>query len=119
MNSKTNKQTMKKSLFYLFIVAALMGSESCKKDKNNDPDVCSTSWAAAIQDETSVLANAANAYGTSQTVANCNAYKTAFQAYINALKPYSNCTTLTGTNKQEWQEALNEAQEVVNQLNCQ
>lgn len=110
---------MKTRLFFLLIVAIFISTESCKKDKDSDPDVCTTAWAVATQDELTKVVNAAMAYGTSPTVANCNAYKTAYQAYLNALKPYGNCTALTGTSKQEWQEALADAQAEINSLNCQ
>jgi hypothetical protein len=42
--------------------------------------------------------------------ANCNALKAAYQDYIDALRPYGNCPTLTGQSRTDWQNALNEAE---------
>ncbi len=62
--------------------------------------------------------NAAQAYGTNPTPANCIAYKQAAQAYLNALRPYGNCATLTGQDRVAWQNALNDAQESVDNIEC-
>jgi len=57
-----------------------------------------------------ILFNAAAAYGAEDSEANCNALKAAYQSYINALKPYGNCAALTGQNKTDFNNALNDAE---------
>ncbi|NJK95437.1 MAG: hypothetical protein HC905_11460 [Bacteroidales bacterium] len=110
---------MKTKLFYLLFVVILFGNESCKKDKESDPDLCATAWSVATQDELTAVINAAMTYGNTPTVANCNAYKSAYQAYINAMKTYENCSVLTGLTRTQWEEALEEAQEELNNFTCQ
>lgn len=61
---------------------------------------------------------AAQAYGTNQSPANCNAYKQATQNYLNALKPYGNCTLLTGQDRIAWENSLADAQESVDNMEC-
>lgn len=110
---------MKTKLLFILLVTALIGNESCKKDKDNDPDICANNWVTTTQDELTSVTNAAMAFGNNPTVANCNAYKTAYQAYINALKNYENCSALTGMSRTEWKNSLDEAQEELNEFNCQ
>jgi len=81
---------------------------SCKKD---DPVNCSVAWATDLQNEITAISNATQAYFMDQSDENCNALKAAYQDYIDALKPYGNCTTLTGQDRIEWQNALNEAED--------
>jgi hypothetical protein len=110
---------MKAKLFFVLLVAALVVYVSCKKDKDNDPDICATNWGVATQKESTAVANAAMAYITNQSVANCNAYKTALQAHVNALKKFENCASLTGLSKAELKADIDEYQETVNDLTCQ
>lgn len=112
-------KTMKTKLFYILIAVVLVGIGSCKKDKDSDPGVCATAWAVSTQDELTAVVNAALVWSTSPTVANCNAYKTAAQTYLNALKPYESCASLTANDKQNLQEAIQEAQADINSLTCQ
>ena len=90
---------------------------SCSKDGDGVVP-CSTAWATDLQAEFIAITNAATAYGTDQSDANCNALKSAYQNYINVLKPYGNCATLTGQSRADWQEAINDAEADVATL-CQ
>ena len=73
---------------------AVFGFWTC--DKDDDSDACSAAWASELNNEANALINAAQVYGMDPTVANCNAYKQAAQAYVNALEPYGDCPALTG-----------------------
>ena len=96
-------------LFFVFCFIVLLSG--CSKD--NDPGVlpCSTAWATDLQNELSAVTTAIAAYTTDQSTANCDALKAAYQDYIDALKPYGNCATLTGQNRTDWQKALSEAED--------
>jgi beta-mannanase len=100
-------------LFLCFIVA---GISSCKKNKDDAP--CSVAWASELSAEMNAMATAAQAYATNPTTANCNAYKQAAQAYLNALSPYGDCTLLTGQQRIAWENALADAQESLDNMEC-
>jgi hypothetical protein len=103
-------------LLSLLIIAALVGLSSCKKDENNDPAYCSTAWASDVQDELAIVTNAAMTYVQDPTTQNCDAYKAAFQDYIEALEPYENCSLWTVQQKAEWQAVLDEARDDLDTL---
>ncbi len=91
---------------------------SCNKDEDNDGTPCSLSWSTAVSDEINAMSSAAQAYGTNPTPANCIAYKEAAQAYLNALRPFGDCTLLTGQERVAWENALTQAQEDIDNNDC-
>lgn len=99
----------------LLVVVTFIGLGSCKK-KATDPDYCSTSWATQLSTEVNALSAAAQAYATEQTPANCNAYKTAYQNYLDALEPFGDCALWTTQQKEELQDAIDEAQQQISTL---
>ena len=100
---------MKSASFrYLTLILSLVILFSCKKD---DPVACSSAWATDLQNEITAIGTAASIYFEDQSEANCNALKDAYQDYIDALRPYGNCATLTGQDRAAWQQALDEAEE--------
>lgn len=84
---------MKKILLSLSLFAIVAVSvTSCKKDKKTD---CTS----AVK----VVTDAATAYSTSQSSANCKSYKAALQDYLN-----SDCvSSASAEQKALFQEALN------------
>ena len=84
---------------------------SCGKD----PVSCN--YATEVQNELNALSTAATAYGNNPTTANCNAYKTSFQNYLNALEDHRSCATTAGQGA-EFQQAIDDAQASLNQLQC-
>lgn len=107
---------MRKIFFLVFLAVAVFGTWTC--DKNNNGDPCSTAWASELSNEINAMSAAAQNYATNPTPANCNSYKSAMQNYLDALEPYGNCATLTGTDRTAWQNALNSAQQSVDALDC-
>jgi hypothetical protein len=106
----------KKIFFSLFLVMVVFGFWTC--DKNNNNDSCTGAWASELNNEITAMSNAAQVYASNPTVANCNAYKQAAQDYLDALEPYGNCATLTGQDRVAWQNALDSAQQSVDNLDC-
>ena len=111
---------MKSKIFFiLFLAVVSVGSWNCKKDSDNDNgDPCSINWASDLIDEINAMNVAAQTYIADPTYENCIAYKNAAQAYLDALEPYGNCAALTGQDRVAWQNAIDEAQESLNNLNC-
>lgn len=106
----------KKIFFTLFLAFSVLGFWTCKKDSK--ANACSGAWASELTTQINAMSNAATVYASNPTPANCNAYKQAVQAYLDALAPYGNCATLTGQDRVAWQNALNSAQDSVNALDC-
>lgn len=99
---------MKNASFrYLAIIFSLVILFSCKKDESFD---CSGAWAFSLTDEATAVGTAASIYAEDPSTANCNAYKDAYRDYIDALKPYGDCGSLTGQDRAAWQQSLDEAQ---------
>ena len=92
------------------ITAPFLGS--CGKD---DPEDCN--YATETQDELNVLNTATDAYfADPQNTTKCNAYKTAWQNYLNELQEHDNCV-LAG-QEAAYQQALNDAQASINMIQC-
>ncbi len=99
---------MKKvSLPLLAIIFSLTILSSCGKLKAP----CSIAWAIELHSELAAVTAASLAYTQDQSTENCNALKDAYQAYIDAMEPYGNCETLTGQDRDDWQEALDDAKD--------
>lgn len=87
---------------------------SCKDD--DDPSGCN--YLTETQDELDAVLAAANAYGADPTnTAKCQAYKDAYQAYLDELQDHVSCAELSG-QQQELQNAINEAQADLNSIQC-
>jgi len=104
-------------LISFLIVISFLGIGSCKK-KAVDPDYCGSSWASQVTTETNAVSAAAQTYAANPTTANCNALKTAYQNYLNALDPFVDCASWTTQQTTELQNAIDAAQQQVNTL-CQ
>lgn len=110
---------MKQKAYLLFFLAFIIaGLSSCKNNAESDAP-CSVAWTTELSVEINAMSAAAQAYAADQSVANCNAYKQAAQAYLNALRPYGDCTMLAGQQRIAWENSINDAQENVNNMNCQ
>lgn len=98
---------MKKILIILTVIS-FIGIGSCKKDK--DPDICSTTWGLQISDELEAVMSSSVTYSLNPTTANCNAYKTAVQAYLNALRQFEGCAGWSATDRQDLEESIDDAE---------
>src|SRR6188768_3102334 len=82
--------------------------------KNNDPDPCN--YAEETQDELQAVIDASNAYGANPNPTTCNAYKSAFQDYLNALEDHDNC--VPAGQEDEYHQSINQAQAELDALQC-
>jgi hypothetical protein len=88
---------------------------SCNDD-DDDPVGCN--YATETQDELQAVLNAANEYSLDPTnTAKCQAYKDAYQNYLNELEDHVECATVSG-QQQELQNAINEAQAELDNFQC-
>jgi hypothetical protein len=105
----------KQILLISFLGILVFGFIGCKK---TTPAGCSAAWASELSEQAAAVSTAAQAYALDPTQENCLAYKAAYQAYIDALEPYGNCATLTGADRDAWQQAIDDARENVNNIDC-
>ena len=68
-------------------------------------------------DEFQAALDAGTAYATDPTSENCNAYRDALQDYLDVVKDYEECAD-TPEEQQDFDEAVQEAQGVINTLSC-
>jgi hypothetical protein len=99
---------MKNKLLLLAFVAGSIAMPSCSK--KDDPTPCSTAWGTELQTELNAVITAGQVYGNDPTPANCTSYKASYQAYINALKPYGDCSSLTGQQRTDFNTAVADAE---------
>lgn len=105
-----------RTLFLLLATIAMLSFISCKKD-SEDPDYCSKDWAT---EEADALFDAWTVYQADMSIANCNAYKAAYLDYIEALELFLQCDeTWSAEDRQEVQEAIDDAEESMNELTCE
>lgn len=106
-------------LFITFFVFGVFGFAGCSDDEDpNNVVPCSGQWAVEVEDEINAWMSAAQQYASNPNQENCNAYKAAAQDYLDALEPYGDCATLTGEQRAEWEAAIQEAQESLNNSDC-
>jgi len=101
------KKLISISLFVAFVIS--FSSISCKKDES-DPGNCGTTWSTQVVAESNALSNAITVYASDPTAQNCNAYKTAYQNYLNAIKPFAECSAYTAAQKTELNNAIAQAE---------
>jgi len=100
---------MKKILCFLIMISFL-GLDACKKDAV-DPEFCGTAWATQVTTELNALSNAAAAYSSTPNTTTCNAYKAAYQDYLDALEKFLDCSLWTSIQKTELENAIAEAED--------
>jgi hypothetical protein len=84
---------------------------ACGKD---DPATCD--YATEVQDELNAVNAAATTYGNNPTTENCNAFKAAYQNYLNELQDHDNC--VLPAQQAQYQDAIDQAQASLDALQC-
>jgi hypothetical protein len=117
---KNHFEWMKKLPVFIFAIIVIMGLTTCQKDDDPESDnFCSAPLSIALQDESNNVTNAQIAYQNDRTVANCNAYKAAYEAYIDGLERYEQCTTLTAPARAQVEDHLENARRESASISCE
>jgi|SRR6187200_1237843 len=87
---------------------------SCNDD-DDDPVGCN--YATETQDELNALQAALDAYSANQSTANCQAYVSAYQNYLNELEDHIECATLSG-QQAELQALIDQSQDTLDNWQC-
>jgi len=104
---------MKKVFALLLGLSAIVFAPSCKDDEED----CAAT-ASALQDKSAAMQNAAIAYGTNPSTANCVAYKNAVQSYIDEARDLVDCPGLSAAEKAQYQQSLDAAEANLGTLSC-
>lgn len=105
---------MKKNFKWIagFCIVASLFYGSCGKD---DPVTCN--WTTELQAESDAISAALTAYSNDPTPANCQAFKNAYQAWLNDADNYVQCATTAGQGV-EFQNSIDQAQASLDALQC-
>lgn len=100
-----------------FIALSLLSTLACSKD-NPGPGGCAANfnYAVELQDESSALSAAASAYGNDPSTANCNAFKAAYQDYLDAAEDIRPCVLQADLSA--YQAAIDDARDDLDDLTC-
>lgn len=103
--------------FGLLLLAGTLITAACSKS-GSDPNGCGAAFnfAVELQAETNAVTSAASAYGNNPTTENCNAYKAAFEAYLDAAEDIRIC--ISSAEQSAYEGAIAEARADLDALQC-
>jgi len=96
---------------FLLIILSFAFITSCGSDVDCDVNAFNND----IQSEFSKLESAANVYAQDPTDDNCKKFKDAAEDYLDAIESYGDCTEF---DQVQYQEALQQARDNLNQVVC-
>lgn len=111
---------MKRNIFITTLIAASMSVFiSCGDDGSpSSADNCNSfTWTQQVQDEITAFSEAGAAYGQNPTIESCEIFKDAARDYVAALEEL-NVACITGENEADYREALAEAENSVDSIDC-
>lgn len=86
-------------------------------DGNIGPAFCNDqTFGEAVANAASSLNDAAVLYANDQSTANCEAYRTAAQNYLDEIRRFEGCAIISA--RDDFRESLREAQESVDMIMC-
>lgn len=97
---------------------AIFVCTGCSKDNPANPNGCAANfnYAVELQAEATALSNAATAYSQDPSTENCNDYKSAYQAYLDAAADIKLCVPTA--DQAAYDAAIADAQASLNALSC-
>ncbi|WP_162419431.1 hypothetical protein [Cyclobacterium roseum] len=109
---------LKKSLIAALPLLFCFLNVGCSVGEDNDVGSCSVRWSIELQDEINAMSQAAIARAQNPGPTTCENFRSASEAFLEALRPYGNCSTLTGQSRSEWQNEMDEAETRIQELDC-
>jgi len=111
---------MKNLFFLLALSATLLTTLGCGNDDDGDgitPDLCALSvYNERVLESLESLQVAVTAYSNDPSTANCEAYRSAAQDYLDTIREFDTCADII--SRQEYQESLAEAEMELANLQC-
>ncbi|WP_460542222.1 hypothetical protein [Echinicola sediminis] len=104
-------------LGYLLTLSFALVFTNCNSNGDDTPP-CSVAWSTELQAESNAVVAAAQNFGQNPNASTCQAYVVAYQAYLNALDPYGDCGALTNQQRNDWEQAVAEAEASLEDVDC-
>lgn len=104
-----------KLLLFGFVLAFVFSS--CGEDEEETKSVNCDNFAVVLKEETDAVTNAAMAYGTDPSSANCNAYVDALTNYLEAVEPF---VEKCGDDESfaQWKDAIDQFETIKSQISA-
>lgn len=115
--TKTTDIMKRKSLSFMAVLFGLILITSCGGKDGVNGNNCANNFTSEFQDDLNEVSSASTAYAMNPTPANCQAFKTAYLDYINALKNWRDCA-IAGNVLDQYQQSLDAAEAAVNNISC-
>jgi len=106
---------MKIRLLFFFLALGTLGLVSCSDDGVDCDD--SFNFYTELEAEADALTDAAFAYANDPSTSNCEAFREAYQDYLDTAADLEDCADEVGQGA-EFQQALEEAQDALDNLQC-
>ncbi len=109
-----------KTFLFLGLMAITLSFAACGGNDDDgliSPSFCNDqTYGEAVTNAAAGLNDAAVLYANDQSVANCEAYRTAAQNYLDEVRRFEGCAIISA--RQDFRESLREAQESVDMIMC-
>lgn len=103
------------TVFILF--SFLFLSISCGSNDPTDPGNCSTQFSQSFEDELTAVNVATQNYAADPSSENCQAFKDAYNDYLDALDDWEECANFYNQVTQ-WEQAIESARMSVDSIIC-
>lgn len=104
-----------------FLLVLFLGLfSSCGDDEDDAVVDCANAnatFATAFSEELNNINEVSTEYAMNPTTENCNAFKNAYNDYLDAIEAYEDCAREAG-QLAEWNQALAETREALNDIEC-
>lgn len=108
-----------KNLLFIALLFVTLFSVGCGGDDDGDgpaPGCTEQAYTQAVSNAVTELSSAASAFANDPSTANCNAWKTAAQNYLDEVKRFENCATLN--TRDDFRDSIRNAEEAVAMTSC-
>ena len=106
-----------KAIFYSLLLTGLLFTACGDDDDGPGGGNCNEVFTVQFEQEINDITAAATAYAMNPTPENCQAYKDAYNDYIDSLEDWADCADELGQST-EWQQSLDDARDAIDALIC-
>lgn len=110
-----------KNLFRFAIVGLMLAAvpfTACKDDDDDNIECTETYFNDRTTELTEALDTAANNYNNDPSNANCNAFRDAYQDYVDFLRDFTDCAVELGEDQGEWNDSIEALEDILTLIEC-